>query len=248
MRYVLIITLIVSSAFCDKVDDLFNKGNEAMVAEDYSEAIKIYESILNIGYESSELYYNLGNGYFRLELIGNSIWAYMNALDMAPRDRDIAYNLSIATVRTIDRIEMPNAQIFLTVYRSIKSFLTVFEWFLLGGVLVILYSLFYIIVKFGLIEGKMSKVFSTLLISSVITTHIIAMDCFLEKQRRKAAVIISNGVDAYSGPFYGNNSLVFQINEGSIVDVLNEQKDWSEVVLIDGKKGWVPAHLIRPLR
>ena len=113
MRYVLIITLIVSSAFCDKVDDLFNKGNEAMVAEDYSEAIKIYESILNIGYESSELYYNLGNGYFRLELIGNSIWAYMNALDMAPRDRDIAYNLSIATLRTIDRIEMPNAHIFL---------------------------------------------------------------------------------------------------------------------------------------
>jgi len=248
MRYVLIITLIVSSAFCDKVDDLFNKGNEAMVAEDYSEAIKIYESILNIGYESSELYYNLGNGYFRLELIGNSIWAYMNALDMAPRDRDIIYNISIVKMRTIDRIEMPETFIFLKIYKAIKLFFTVYEWFLLGGILLISYSLWYIGIKFGFIRGKASKVISSLLISLVMIVHIIAMDSYLEKHKRKTAVVISNGIDAYSGPFYGNNSLVFQINEGSLVDVLNEQKDWAEVVLVDGKKGWVPSHTIRFIR
>ena len=248
MKYVLVMIFIISNGFCDKVEDMFKKGNEEMVAENYKEAIEVYESILSIGYESSELYYNLGNGYFRLELIGNSIWAYMNALDMAPRDRDSAYNLSIATARTIDRIEMPEAQIILKVYRSIKSFLTVDEWFLFGGVLVILYSLCFVSIKFGLIGGKISKLISTLLILSVITTHIIGLDCFLEKQRRKAAVIILNGVDAYSGPFYGNNSIVFQINEGSIVDVFNKQKNWSEVVLIDGKKGWVPSNSIRLLR
>ena len=248
MRYVLIIILIVSSAFCDKVDDLFNKGNEAMVAEDYSEAIKIYESILNIGYESSELYYNLGNGYFRLELIGNSIWAYMNALDMAPRDRDIIYNISIVKMRTIDRIEMPETFIFLKIYEAIKLFFTVYEWFLLGGILLISYSLWYIGIKFGFIRGKASKVISSLLISLVMIVHIIAMDRYLEKHKRKTAVVISNGIDAYSGPFYGNNSLVFQINEGSLVDVLNEQKDWAEVVLVDGKKGWVPSHTIRFIR
>jgi len=245
MRYVLIIILIVSSAFCDKVDDLFNKGNEAMVAEDYSEAIKIYESILNIGYESSELYYNLGNGYFRLELIGNSIWAYMNALDMAPRDRDIIYNLSIVKMQTIDRVEMPETFIFLKIYRAIKLFFTVYEWFLLGGMLLILYSLWYTGIKHGFVRGKALEIISSLLISLVMIVHIIAMDCFLEKHKRKTAVVISNGIDAYSGPFYGNNSLVFQINEGSLVDVLNEQKDWAEVVLVDGKKGWIPSHTIR---
>ena len=215
MRYVLIIILIVSSAFCDKVDDLFNKGNEAMVAEEYSEAIKIYESILNIGYESSELYYNLGNGYFRLELIGNSIWAYMNALDMAPRDRDVIYNLSIVRMQTIDRIEMPETVIFLKIYRSIKLFFTVYEWFLLGGILLISYSLWYIGVKHGFIRGKASKVISSLLISLVMIIHIIAMDRYLEKQKKKTAVVISNGRDAFSGPFYGKKSIVVQIKEGS---------------------------------
>ena len=65
---------IISNGFCGKVEDMFKKGNEEMVAENYKEAIEVYDSILNLGYESSELYYNLGNGYFRLELIGNSIW------------------------------------------------------------------------------------------------------------------------------------------------------------------------------
>ena len=248
MKYVLIMIFIISIGFCDKVEDMFKKGNEEMIAENYKEAIEVYESILNLGYESSELYYNLGNGYFRLELIGNSIWAYMNALDMAPRDRDIIYNISIVKMRTIDRIEMPETFIFLKIYEAIKLFFTVYEWFLLGGILLISYSLWYIGIKFGFIRGKASKVISSLLISLVMIVHIIAMDRYLEKHKRKTAVVISNGIDAYSGPFYGNNSLVFQINEGSLVDVLNEQKDWAEVVLVDGKKGWLPSHTIRFIR
>ena len=54
--------------------------------------------------------------------------------------------------------------------------------------------------------------------------------------------------DAYSGPFYGNKTILFRINEGSIADVSNTQKDWTEIILIDGKKGWVPNESIRMLR
>ena len=61
-------------------------------------------------------------------------------------------------------------------------------------------------------------------------------------------VIIGNGVDAYSGPFYGNKTILFRINEGSIADVSNTQNDWTEIILIDGKKGWVPNESIRMLR
>ena len=44
--------------------------------------------------------------------------------------------------------------------------------------------------------------------------HIFAMDSYIDKQRKNTAIVISNNVNAYSGPFYGNNSLIFQINEG----------------------------------
>ena len=102
--------------------------------------------------------------------------------------------------------------------------------------------------RFGILKGKVPKLISFSLIFIVIITHVIAIDSYSQKQRSHAAVVIANGVDAYSGPFYGNNSIVFRVNEGSIADVSNNQKDWAEIILIDGKKGWVPLESIRPLK
>ena len=113
MRITLIIFLLLSNGYCGIIDNLFLKGNEAMIDDDYDDAIQAYESILDIGYENSDLYYNLGNAYYRSHIIGQSIWAYTNALEMAPRDKDIGHNLSVANARIIDRIEMPDTFILL---------------------------------------------------------------------------------------------------------------------------------------
>ena len=64
-----------SYAFCEMVDKVFLEANEALIAENYKDAIVKYESILSNGYESTELYYNLGNAYYRDKSIGKSIWA-----------------------------------------------------------------------------------------------------------------------------------------------------------------------------
>ena len=90
----------------------------------------------------------------------------------------------------------------------------------------------------------MYKMTSTVLISFIILAHIFAMDSYIDKQRKNSAVVISNNVNAYSGPFYGSSSILFQINEGIKVDISNQQKDWVEIILIDGKKGWIPSESI----
>jgi len=248
MRIALIIFLLLSNGFCGIIHNLFLKGNEAMIDEEYGDAIQTYESILDIGYENSDLYYNLGNAYYRSHIIGQSIWAYTNALEMAPRDKDIGHNLSVANARIIDRIEMPDTFILLYAYRSIKSYLTIYEWFLFGSALLLIQALWFLSLQFGLLQGKVPKVISTSLISLVMMTHIIGMDSYFQKQRSNTTVVIANGVDAYSGPFYGNNSILFQVNEGSIAEISNNQKDWVEIILIDGKKGWVPSESIRTIK
>ena len=43
-------------------------------------------------------------------------------------------------------------------------------------------------------------------------------------------------------------SILFQVNEGSIAEISNNQKDWVEIILIDGKKGWVPSESIRTIK
>ncbi len=116
---IIIIQLLKSARILPPISDInkvFLEANEALIAENYNDAIDKYESILNNGYESTELYYNLGNAYYRAEYIGKSIWAYKNALEISPRNSDIAHNLSIANTRIVDRIEMPKSFIFITIY------------------------------------------------------------------------------------------------------------------------------------
>ena len=90
--------------------------------------------------------------------------------------------------------------------------------------------------------------FLNLFLILTLIIHAISLDKYFQEKRTNTAVIIGNGVDAYSGPFYGNKTILFRINEGSIADVSNTQKDWTEIILIDGKKGWVPNESIRMIR
>ena len=233
-----------SSGFAELVDELYVEANKALIAEDYNDAIVKYKSILEDGYESVELYYNLGNAYYRSEQLGKSIWAYSNALDIAPRNRDVAHNLAIANAQIVDRIEMPKSFIFITFYRLLKSIMTTHEWILFGSFLIFIKSIHFSVMKFGLFRVRMYKITSTVLISLIILAHIFAMDSYIYKQRKNSAVVISNNVNAYSGPFYGSSSILFQINEGIKVDISNQQQDWVEIILIDGKKGWIPSESI----
>ena len=233
-----------SYGFSELADVVYIEANKALIAENYIDAIVKYESILNDGYESVELYYNLGNAYYRSEQLGKSIWAYTNALDIAPRNRDVAHNLSIANAQIIDRIEMPKSFFFITFYRLLKSIMTTYEWILVGSFLILIKSIHFSGMRFGYIRGKMYKMTSTVLISLILLSHIFAMDSYIDKQRKNSAVVISNNVNAYSGPFYGSSSILFQINEGIKVDISNQQQDWVEIILIDGKKGWIPSESI----
>ena len=230
-----------SYGFSELADGVFIEANKALIAENYSDAIAKYESILNDGYESAELYYNLGNAYYRSKQLGKSIWAYSNALEIAPRNRDVSHNLSIANAQIVDRIEMPKSFVFITLYRLLKSKMTTYEWILFGSFLIFIKSIYFLFMKFSLISGKIYKMTSIVLVSFIIIAHIFAMDSYIDKQRTNSAVVISNNVNAYSGPFYGSSSILFQINEGIKVDISKQQKDWLEIILIDGKKGWIPS-------
>jgi SH3-like domain-containing protein len=76
----------------------------------------------------------------------------------------------------------------------------------------------------------------------------MVLDKYFQEKRTNTAVVIANGVDAYSGPFYGENTVLFRINEGSIADIHQTQKDWVEIILMDGKKGWIPAESMRSIK
>ena len=87
------VLMFLSIGFADIPNDLLIQGNDAMIYEKYKDAIQTYESILELGHEHADLYYNLGNAYYRLHYIGQAIWAYSNALKNSPRDTDFHIHL-----------------------------------------------------------------------------------------------------------------------------------------------------------
>ena len=243
------ITLLVffSNVFSKDFDENFYKANNYYNNSKYLESINVYESILAGGWESSNLYYNLGNSYFRQNQIGQSIWAYNKALKMDPRNEDLIKNLSIAEAKIKDRIILPDEFYFVKVYGNFKSRYTLKEWLLAGGIIVLFTVVSFLISEFQILNNwKIVRVVKILMLLTVMI-HLVTLDKFFDDNDDKLGIIIDNQVKAYSGPFYGDNSVLFNINEGTEVMIKQNQKNWTEIILLDGKRGWITSNKIRLL-
>ena len=229
-------------------ETLFEDGNRAMGDGNYTDAIQAYESILELGFENGDLYYNLGNAYYRIHSIGLAAWSYYNALSMKPRDKDIYHNLQVAQARQVDRIEMPKPFILLDLYRRAKGSFTFRELIFLGSCLLLIEALLVFCIQFGWFAGSFYQHIVTLMIIVTLGVHGIAVDKYFQNKRSHFGVITANGVNTYSGPYYGENTVLFRINEGIRVEIQQTQENWIEIILIDGKKGWVPTDSMRRLR
>lgn len=248
MRILIVLVFLFANAFSKDLGQNFDKANNYYNNSRYSESIRIYESILDEGWESSNLYFNLGNSYFRQNQIGQSIWAYNKALKMDPRNEDLIKNLSIAEAKIKDRIILPDEFYFVKVYGNFKSRYTLKEWLLFGGVIMLFTVISFLISEFYVI--KIFKIVSLMkiLMLLTITVHIVILDKFFDENNdNKIGIIIDNQVKAFSGPFYGDNSILFNLNEGTEVKIKQSQKKWVEIILMDGKSAWITSNKIRLL-
>ncbi len=113
MKKSLIIVFLVfgSQLFASDNLLLIEQANKYYDESEYSLAVETYETIINNGFESDKLYYNLGNAYFKLNNLPMAIFYYEKAKKLNPYDADILFNLEIANGRIIDKIE-PVPQFF----------------------------------------------------------------------------------------------------------------------------------------
>ena len=113
LKHILTILFILFSLDSMANDDRFEKANRYYIENQFEEAIEAYEAILKSGVESSYVYYNLGNAYYRQGLLPSAILNYERALLLTPHDRDIRHNLNLAYSQITDKIE-PVGEFFLS--------------------------------------------------------------------------------------------------------------------------------------
>ena len=112
MRKIIPVTICVffifcSMAFAQSAEEIYRKACLDYESENYEKAVSLYETLIGMDRVSAEVFYNLGNSYFKLKKIGKAIVNYERAFRLAPRDRDIILNLKLAKSITVDKIEIP---------------------------------------------------------------------------------------------------------------------------------------------
>ena len=245
MNRLLFVLLIISFSFSDQLTEKFQTANARYNDGDYFEAIRLYEEVVAEKLQSGYLYYNLGNSYFRAGMIGQSIWAYSKALKLSPRFEDIKYNLEIANTKIKDRLTLPPEFFLVDFYIKLKNNFTFYEWFFFSALLVLLCACFFMFSKVFMLNSEVVRRLIIVLLFSVLALHLITLDIFLEENKKAHGIIIFDDVNAFSGPFYGETTKLFILNEGTRVSVLQNHEGWVEVVLLNGDIGWIPKEKIK---
>lgn len=227
-------------ARADQNDEWFRQANDQYRNGHFQEALDTYQRILDGGFESGALYYNMGNCHYRLGHLGESILFYEKARRLIPEDEDLEANLALTEAKTIDKIT-PLPRFWLREGLEILVF-----WFPRGLVWALL-----AVAYMGAVAAWIARILSGrskirlwmgrmtlgLVLAGVGLAGILGIRALLSEQ--KEGVVLADSVKAFSGPGE-EGAQVFVLHEGTRVRLDKRSGEWVEVTLADGNVGWIP--------
>ncbi|MDR1116538.1 MAG: tetratricopeptide repeat protein [Tannerella sp.] len=212
----------------------------AYTSEQYDRAIELYESVLKNHGDSYELYYNLGNSYYKTGKMAHAILNYERALLIKPGDGDIRFNLEMAKQQIVDKIE-PLQEFFLTKwFRSVQNLISVDSWATAGISCFVLFICCLVLFFFSkwMRLKKIGFYLGILLFVAVIFINIFAYNQKEELVNRNGAIIFSPTVTIKSSPDNSGTDL-FVLHEGTKVFIRSTVGDWHEIEFENGNIGWI---------
>lgn len=227
---------------------LFDNANLLYKEGKFAEAIKLYKLIEAKDSISSTLYYNLGNSYYKLNSVANTIYNYEKALLLDPLNKDAVNNLAFAKRMTIDVIEELPKTFLQRLEINYLQKLTYNEWALLTIVFSFLAAVLFLLFYFSTISNKKRIYF----LSSITSFFLLIISIFFTYQQyqntisTKYAIVFSPKVSVNNAPT-SNSDEVFELHEGTKVIVLDAVDTWKKIKLSDGKIGWIPSEYIKML-
>jgi tetratricopeptide (TPR) repeat protein len=240
-RVLLAVLLCLPAALSAQApEQLFAEGNQAYQQGDLGKAIGLYESILHNGYVAGDLYYNLGNAYYRSGNIARAILNYERARRLMPDDEDLRHNLQLAGTMITDKIE-PAPRLFLwDWWQGLKdsfSLLTI-TWIcygcfvlFLGAFCVVLLGRTYLLRTAGLWCAGVA----VLLLACTLLLMYVRV---AELHRTDEAVVMTGVVTVKNSPDE-KSSDAFVLHAGIRVQLIDRVGSWVKIHIADGKVGWI---------
>ena len=231
-------TFCVCFAYAQSPTQLFDIANAAYKNKNYDLSVEAYQKLIGQGYKSAEVYYNLGNSYYKNNQIGLSVLNYEKAHKLAPSDEDIRYNLKLANLKTVDRI---NPVPLLTVVEKWDHFITSqssHSWAIVSIAFVWLALISFSIYLFVSSFRRAGFYLGLFLLCSA---GFFAWLSYAQTQAEfgaNQAILTTANAYVKSAPDASGTDL-FMVHEGIKMNILDKVGDWSKVRLADGKVGWI---------
>ena len=225
----------------NNADTEYQKGN-------YQQAIRDYEEILKNG-ESAEIYFNLGNAYYRTDNITKAVLNYERARLLSPGDDDINFNLQFARSKTIDKITPQSEMFFVTWYKSLVNFTSVDNWAKTGILCIVMALLLVLLYLFGpqLMLRKIGFFGGLAFFVIFLLSNLFAFQQKQALDNRTGAIIISPSVNIKKTPAK-NSADQFVLHEGTRVDIIDKgMTDWRCIRVGDGREGWIETKAIEEI-
>lgn len=236
---------LIVPIFAQSESSLFKQANLYYENVDYQKALETYEKVLAKGEMSSaDLFYNIGNCYFKLNDLGHAILNYKRASLLRPRDFFIQHNLTFARSLVDYTIEDTRSW-YVQISDKWLSFFTDLEWVI--SVLFALGLVFASCICCMLFpQHVLFKTFRTFFILLFLVLSIVVLSNKYFSTDARSGVVVAHDVKAHSGPVSTEN-IVFRLAQGLEITIIEKRGAWYKIRLKNGSIGWVLAASIEPV-
>jgi tetratricopeptide (TPR) repeat protein len=251
MNITVLFAMILLAAFQAKgqsPDQLASQAAKAYNSRQYSESIKLYTKIIDGGYESYALYYNLGNAYFRNNDNTEAILFYEKALKLAPNNDDLRHNIEVANSKLIDKVEKVPELFYKRWWKEIINLMNIDMLatinILLLTIALILIGLY--IAVYNTLIRKISFWTATVLFLFFGIGVIAASQRNHYISEQHEAIVFAATVNIKSSPDE-NSKDIFVLHEGTKVTLMDNISDWQEIRISNGSIGWIKLKDLRKI-
>ena len=231
--------LVPRLARADRLDEAWKRGNDAYLHGDYDAAVAAYEELDRQDVVSPDLFFNLGDAYFKKGALGPAIWAFERAAALDPDDDDVRYNLeqtrTLAARQAHDKIEGEDRDpLWIRAVTALSP--STETWIFLALYLGFFASLF--VRRRASDDARPALTAGAAILAglALLAGGAVAGRAVLE--RVPFGVVLPDALAVKEGADV-NYKTGFQVHAGLRVRLLERDQDWLRIRLANGLEGWV---------
>lgn len=236
--WLLVLACFSISGFAQQ--DLADSAQKAYEKLQYKQAITYYEKILAEGQVSANLYYNLGNCYFKDNQLGKAIYNYELAKKLNPGDDDIKNNLRLANSKTVDKIESKENYLAGAIKSGVFGLFSTTGWAwasIFVVVFVVICAIIFVVTQ-SLFLKRISFWLGLIGAINFVIVFSIGYAALHDLEKKTQAIVTSQVVQVLNAPNESGKSK-FSLHEGTKLNVLSTNDEWTSVQLANGNEGWL---------